>query len=401
MSFPTELFEDRLLPFFQCPVCLNFPNPETAYDHVTCGKVFCQKCVEDWCLKRQTCPTCGKTVDNSRLEFRRIKDLCKTVYQIMNFMHIRCPTTASTGSGKDRAALCPWANELSLLVSHLKVCDFVADDCKWGCKAHMPRKLLKEHERSECKMRMVQCEFCGLNEPLLKLEQHLAETCASCPDTLVPCRFKDCGCSVLCKRKDVASHENADGDVASDHFKLALKRVSALKETITLQEQTIAELRKESEPVWKPKTISAPEAEEAAPVVEAREQRKGATGERQGGFFVKCRNKHPLRNSPTQRLCDACGGKKRQMMVCTTCDFNICIDCAQTTVVKEKEPYLYTYCPACTEEEHVLMKNSFSKYTKTYKCESCKTEKMLENGRYYCAYCGFSVCNECQMRLSY
>lgn len=48
----------------QCPICQDPPN---APIKLSCGHVFCDKCVGEWLERERTCPMCRATVRHDTL----------------------------------------------------------------------------------------------------------------------------------------------------------------------------------------------------------------------------------------------------------------------------------------------------------------------------------------------
>lgn len=68
---------------------------------------------------------------------------------------------------------CEWKGEVGQLEHHLnkegvastnKGCDYVMVACKYECGTHLPRKLIWEHEREECKRLPIEDQLANLSQ---------------------------------------------------------------------------------------------------------------------------------------------------------------------------------------------------------------------------------------------
>jgi len=413
ISYPSELFDDKFLNFFICPICLNFPNPDSAYDHVLCGKIFCTKCCTEWCFKYNKCPTCNTVVSSPIKEFRLIREQAKTVFQIMNSLKIKCPTIVKYQNTKE---ICGWEGEFSRVQNHLKDCDFQIITCKFGCGRIEQRKILKKHEESECELREVKCEFCKSAIKFKLIQYHLETQCSKCPNTIIACEYTKYGCQLKFKRSEKENHNKENIEM---HTALVLSEIKDLKETIDSQEKIIGNKKFDnnfekllfplgSELFIKPHPY-VPKHIEISEIYsnELKSHAENIINEIQEDpkqilYFETCRNNHEMLEiiGKMSAICDACGKpiKNNKCRGCLECDFNICLDCTSIHYDFPKIAEPFTYCEICKGQCHILVYNKYNPYTKNFECDVCKKQFLIKDGRYYCAYCGFSVCDNCKKK---
>ena len=397
-SYSTDLLESIPTPLFTCPICLNIPNPESAVDHMQCGKIFCRDCVLAWTAKESMCPACSQKISDSQTDLRAIKAKNKTVYQIMIGYKIRCVNVEQTKEG------CQWCGELQDFAKHIKECLYVTEFCRWGCGAQMQRKVLGQHEINECWMRATKCEFCEKQVLFDSLLKHKEKECEKCPDTMILCKYKELGCDYSGKR-DAADKHNAT--CVKVHLAYAVSQIGKLKKTIESNDALIKllgfqrnapangfqlGLNRKSQP-WlrKPALRKNPESVPMA----------------MNTYFKKCRKNHLLEfeQVPLPCACSGCGhefaSESVHGWICKACQFYICSTCSALQYERDKEPLLYTYCPKCMSEVRVLVKRT-AKYEKSaFDCGCPNKQRGKVISFYYCAYCEFTVCAGCQMSITY
>eukprot|EP00731_Ephydatia_muelleri_P025535 Em0017g618a len=146
-----------------------------------CAKILCRSCYEKQKGVAGTCPTCRKQLDAfpDRNISRRLKAL-----------KVKCNTEG-----------CPWENELGMLDDHIANCEYVITECTNGCQSSLCLCDLEHHLMEECPLRQYICEHCtdqGLYAYMIG--EHLNV----CPDIMVPCANE--GCKAHMARKDLKDH---------------------------------------------------------------------------------------------------------------------------------------------------------------------------------------------------
>ena len=207
----------------ECPICLCvFDNPQLV--DCICGSHFCQSCINPIKAEKKPCPLCKGSFATSILD----RHLQRTI----NSLQVYCSL---------KEAGCEWVGELKDLSQHLNVsfsddykslgCPFVQLECS-HCKQRYQRRLLLDHESSECSKRPVCCDICDEYESTFEdvinnhvpicpskqvlcpnecgksllrknLDKHLEN---DCPLQSIECLFSYAGCEVKLLRKDMSAH---------------------------------------------------------------------------------------------------------------------------------------------------------------------------------------------------
>ncbi|XP_066926495.1 TNF receptor-associated factor 3-like isoform X1 [Clytia hemisphaerica] len=154
-----------------CSICrLVLCNPMQAE---RCGHRYCKSCLYDLPKRNgfHICPQDGS-------EMKLFQDNAKQM-EILELL-VKCPNNQS-GS-------CNWIKELRHLRVHLEVeCLFEFVKCtNFGCTAKMERRSLKNHKLSDCKYRLVCCQYCSHQHAQYTEKSHL-KVC-----TEVPVSCQDC-----------------------------------------------------------------------------------------------------------------------------------------------------------------------------------------------------------------
>ena len=161
---------------------------------------------------------------------------------------------------------CKWEGTVGTLDEHMAVCMFTPVPCPNHCKEKYKitlcmRKDLDHHVNNECPNRDYKCKYCGekgtyanitqihdrvckkKNIPCTntectktiergKMKRHLDD----CDYTTIPCKYKNIGCDVKLKRKDMPAHEEDD----KVHLHQALGTVVKLQDNLQSANDTIA-----------------------------------------------------------------------------------------------------------------------------------------------------------------
>jgi len=173
-----------------------------------------------------------------------------TSFGAIHNLHVRC---YSVESG------CECVRTVGTLEEHRATCQFTLLPCPKECKDDFDkvktfmRKELDEHLKKDCPNRDYICEYCGeegtfasitlhqtmcpkkkipcpiegCSEAIEKQEQdkHIA---TECKHVITTCIYKNLGCDVKLKRKDMAAHEQDD----SLHLHMAIQTINLLKGTL-------------------------------------------------------------------------------------------------------------------------------------------------------------------------
>ena len=127
-------FVDPVLESLSCAVCLlPFRDPHLVS---CCGAKYCGTCIGRVKAAGLSCPLCKQEFDTmiERSLQRRVLEL-----------KARCSRT-EVG--------CQWVGELRHLDHHeTEECGWAVVECSYQCGAHLPRRLMAEHEREACPQR--------------------------------------------------------------------------------------------------------------------------------------------------------------------------------------------------------------------------------------------------------
>lgn len=134
---------------------------------------------------------------------------------------------------------CQWKGTVGTLETHVAACDFTMLPCPKKCKGddskpkQIMRKDIDNHVKDKCPNRDYKCQYCGKKGTYANITQihdalcekkliacphhdcteiverrtvnkHVTEECGF---TVIPCKFKNFGCEVEQKRRDMKAHE--------------------------------------------------------------------------------------------------------------------------------------------------------------------------------------------------
>ena len=124
-------FVDSIPDTLSCPVCLlPFRDPHLVS---CCGAKFCEPCIGRVKAAGQPCPLCKQ-------EFVSLLD--RSLQRKVLELKVRCP---KKNDG------CQWVGELRHVVPHEREeCEWAVVECSYQCGAHLPRRLMTEHEHFMC-----------------------------------------------------------------------------------------------------------------------------------------------------------------------------------------------------------------------------------------------------------
>ena len=148
----------------------------------------------------------------------------------------------------------------------MAVCEFTLVPCPNLCKEndkiiYVIRNYLDIHINNECLNRYHKCEYCGEKDTYANITQNHYSICQKkkipctntectetiergkmklhlddCDHTIIPCKYKNIGCDVELKRKDMPAHEEDD----NVHLHQALGTVHKLQDNLQSASDTIA-----------------------------------------------------------------------------------------------------------------------------------------------------------------
>ena len=134
-------FVESIPDILSCSICLlPFRDPHLVS---CCGAKFCEPCIERVKSAGQPCPLCRKQKFISLLD----RSLQRKVLE----MKVCCSRK------KDG---CQWVGELRHLIPHEKgECGWAVVECSYQCGAHLPRRLMDEHQLDECLQRPIDAKL--------------------------------------------------------------------------------------------------------------------------------------------------------------------------------------------------------------------------------------------------
>ena len=165
---------------------------------------------------------------------------------------------------------CEWEGTVGTLDEHVAVCKFIPVPCPNLCKEKYKitlcmRKDLHHHVNNECPNRDHECPYCGEKGTYANITQIHDRVCKKkkipctntectkliecgkmkqhlnvCDYTTIPCKYKNIGCDVKLKRKDMPAHEEDDDKV---HLHQSLGTVVKLQYNLQSASDTIAALQ--------------------------------------------------------------------------------------------------------------------------------------------------------------
>ena len=127
-------FVDSILDTLSCSICfLPLRDPHLVS---CCGAKFCEPCIGRVKAAGQPCPLCKQ-------EFVSLLD--RSFQRKVLELNVCCP-------GKKDG--CQWVGELRHVVTHEREeCGWAVVGCSYQCGAHLPRRLMAEHEHDMCPQR--------------------------------------------------------------------------------------------------------------------------------------------------------------------------------------------------------------------------------------------------------
>ena len=154
-----------------CIICQELAiNPMQA---TCCGNVFCKGCIQKWQERSKFCPTCRSTPD-SLTKFVLFEDV--NVVRQINSLRVCCKNVEDG---------CRAFMDLSELKNHLissAGCQFEKVTCKnAGCGRKMTRKIISDHEVSQCSYRIVSCKYCKIRATFREIEDEHMKVCLEYP----------------------------------------------------------------------------------------------------------------------------------------------------------------------------------------------------------------------------
>lgn len=194
--------------------------------HLTecCGQHYCKTCIERWLSTSlsKTCPQCRFTPVTHILD--------KSLERRIQELDVSCGNTSHG---------CKWIDSLCNLEHHLKSCPYALVKCSNGCGAIVARREIDAHEKEQCGLRPVSCQFCT--------GTYSISSDHSCPEQPVSCEK----CSKKISRAQIQSHlekdctnETSQEDIAEEVRGLACE-MADLKHEITVLHQEREELKTE------------------------------------------------------------------------------------------------------------------------------------------------------------
>ena len=137
-------FVDPVPESLSCPVCLlPFRDPHLVS---CCGRKYCASCIDRVKTAQQPCPVCKQ-----RFSTLLDRDFQRKVLNLKVF----CSRHDEHG--------CQWVGELHHLDHHERdECGWAVVECSYQCGAHLPRRLMDEHELNECSQRPVEVKIKSL-----------------------------------------------------------------------------------------------------------------------------------------------------------------------------------------------------------------------------------------------
>lgn len=252
-------FVDQKLEKLTCIICIKVVRDP----HLTgcCGQIFCASCLSHWTekAKKPNCPHCRAGGD----EFHHILD--KRAKREVDALQMRC---------RNKKQGCNWIGELTGVKNHLESkdgCGYVVVKCPNGCTHLGPtindlqRRELSKHLKDDCDRRPAVCKYCDFKDKYNKVTYHENHICPEkplqcpnqcgvkhikrkdlpthkgmCPLQSVSCPFKNGGCSVKIKRKDLDEHITA---YTQQHLLQTFQRTDTLNQTLLEVKREITFLR--------------------------------------------------------------------------------------------------------------------------------------------------------------
>ncbi|XP_068716083.1 TNF receptor-associated factor 6-like [Montipora foliosa] len=250
-------FRDEPSSGHWCPICLFVMRNSV---QTTCGHRFCKEC-----LLRTFRESNARICPKDRIPLPQEGGFFADVAWDRDVLclHVKC---------KRNERGCDWTAQLRHYQEHVKECLYEDVACA-KCNEHVQRGLLRDHETSECRNRIVQCEHCEEEFEFWHKEVHDGEKCTrfpvECPQqckqreipreeleshirddclmTVVACPYNDAGCNFSDKRINLEAHMKGSNE---DHLRKtwneAKKELNKLKDTVKeIQAQAQAQAEKD------------------------------------------------------------------------------------------------------------------------------------------------------------
>ena len=133
-------FVDSIPDTLSCPICLlPFRDPHLVS---CCGAKFCEACISRVKTAGQSCPLCKQ-------EFISLLD--RSFQRKVLELKVRCSKNSDG---------CQWLGELRHVLTHEREeCGWAVMECSNQCGAHLPRRLMDEHQRDMCPQRSLGVNF--------------------------------------------------------------------------------------------------------------------------------------------------------------------------------------------------------------------------------------------------
>ena len=127
-------FVESIPDTLSCPVCLlPLRDPHLVS---CCGAKFCEPCIGRVKAVGQSCPLCKQ-------QFISLLD--RSFQRKVLELKVRCSKNSDG---------CQWVGELRHVLPHEREeCGWAVVECSYQCGAHLPRRLMDEHEHSLCPQR--------------------------------------------------------------------------------------------------------------------------------------------------------------------------------------------------------------------------------------------------------
>ncbi|XP_074618714.1 TNF receptor-associated factor 4-like [Acropora palmata] len=176
-------FVDKVEDDLLCPIC-HLPLKEVIQTR-QCGHRLCRACIDSHLARQETdgqqitCPVCRTNLNREQDIFEELAANRK-----IHSYTIKCPR---------RSRGCQWTDELRTKDDHLASCPHEIVSCtNKNCNVKLEREGLEDHVTTKCDWRILQCKFCAVSRPMLKMEAHQKV----CPKLPVTCPQK-CGMTIL------------------------------------------------------------------------------------------------------------------------------------------------------------------------------------------------------------
>ena len=153
----------------RCSICKEiFESPK----ETPCRHRYCQKCIETWLEKQNTCPYCRQALSKQQL-------VSSSVEHLVEELQVYC-TKKNHKDCKNRKG-CDWKGRRADLSIHLEndcTHNFCENSTK-GCVWEGSKKQLLGHLKNECGFVVISCpKKCGLSVAKFLVEEHIKNTCS-------------------------------------------------------------------------------------------------------------------------------------------------------------------------------------------------------------------------------